>query len=406
VFPPGVQTSKVAADLIPTTMRKFFYYQLLEVERDASQEDIKASFRRLARTWHPDRNHGNSEAESTFRRINTAYQVLSDEQQRADYDRSPVECPECGTHEVLTMSDGRWQCKHCGCRFDVSGAPELRAIDAPNSPPLRRMRFRAFQATQCSWCAHFYDREPIMCPYRGPQTNCPAFKAVTEGQRDGYLRNPAMPALADQWMRPSADSALIRKCTYCGALNPNPSRMNEPCWNCKRPLLDECPHCGLPMMYYDIEKGVWRCANSQCSGRRFEFDQGTGAWRMTVQHSSPSRKTRARQPRQPACPNCGAGLVYSEQQNLWCCVVCRSFFNPGESGIPTPSEPPVPEFAPKSRRRRSSGSRPRRTRPAAEPTIGKRKGKTTGDYVLLAAAIGLIIIIGTMVLLGMSGALS
>jgi len=385
-------------------MRKYFYYQLLEVERDATQEEIKASFRRLARTWHPDRNQGNADAETNFRRINSAYQVLASAEQRAEYDRSPVECPECGTHEVLSMADGRWQCKHCGCRFDVSGAPEFRAIDAPNSPPLRRMRFRAFQATQCSWCAHFYDREPILCPHRGPQTNCTTFKAVTESQRDAYLRNPAMPALADQWMRPSADRGLIRKCTWCGALNPNVTRASEPCWNCQRPLIDECPHCGMPMMFYDIERGVWRCANQQCGGRRFEFDKMTGAWQMTVHHTSPPKKTRARQSRQPTCPNCGAGLVYSDQQSLWCCVVCRSFFSPEQSGIAAPSEPPVPEFAPRSRRRRSTVSRPPRPRPSAEPTIGRRKGKTTSDYVLLAAAIGLIIIIGTVVLLGMSGA--
>ena len=121
---PAGQASTLTHDPAVDAMRKYFYYQLLEVERDATPDEIKASFRRLARRWHPDRNQGNAEAESTFRRINSAYQVLANTEQRAEYDRSPVECPECGTHEVLSMHDGRWQCKHCGCRFDISGAPK------------------------------------------------------------------------------------------------------------------------------------------------------------------------------------------------------------------------------------------------------------------------------------------
>ncbi|MBN1856744.1 MAG: J domain-containing protein [Dehalococcoidia bacterium] len=388
-------------------MRKYHYYEVLELSREATQEDINASFRRLARLWHPDRNPGKPEAEATFRRINTAYQVLVDEKSRAEYDRCPVECPTCGTHEVIAMNYNRWQCKHCGCRFDVAGSPELQAIDAPQAPPLRRIRFRAFQATQCSWCARFYDREPFLCPYSTPQTNCDAFSPLTESDRKAKLSNPAWPALVDEWLRPSAERGLIKKCTYCGALNPNVSRMNEPCWKCHKPLRDECPHCGLPMMLYDIEQGTWRCANSQCNGRRFDFDRTTDTWNTTVQSSpAPRRSSRKRRPSQPGCPHCGAGLVYSDQQELWCCVVCRNFFTPDQIGRAAPSDAPIPERAPRKRK----GSAPRRQQPPVwdySHTAGsgtrKRKEKTTGDYVLLAAAIGLIIILGILVILGMSG---
>jgi len=72
-------------------MRKYRYYEILEVSRDASQDDVNAAFRRLARQWHPDRNPGNTEAEATFRRVNTAYQVLGNEASRAEYDRSAAE---------------------------------------------------------------------------------------------------------------------------------------------------------------------------------------------------------------------------------------------------------------------------------------------------------------------------
>ena len=63
------------------------YYADLGVARDASPEDIKSSFRRLAREHHPDANPGDPAAESRFRRIAEAYEVLSDPDRRRSYDR-------------------------------------------------------------------------------------------------------------------------------------------------------------------------------------------------------------------------------------------------------------------------------------------------------------------------------
>ena len=63
------------------------YYEILEVSKTASGDEIKKSFRRLAMQYHPDRNPGNSEAEAKFKEINEAYEVLKDEQKRAAYDR-------------------------------------------------------------------------------------------------------------------------------------------------------------------------------------------------------------------------------------------------------------------------------------------------------------------------------
>jgi DnaJ-class molecular chaperone len=63
------------------------YYNVLGVDRKASADDIKKAYRKLARKYHPDINPGNTEAENKFKEINEAYEVLSDTDKRAKYDR-------------------------------------------------------------------------------------------------------------------------------------------------------------------------------------------------------------------------------------------------------------------------------------------------------------------------------
>lgn len=63
------------------------YYEILGVDKNASQDEIKAAYRKLAKKYHPDLNPNNSEAEQNFKEVNSAYEVLSDEDKRARYDR-------------------------------------------------------------------------------------------------------------------------------------------------------------------------------------------------------------------------------------------------------------------------------------------------------------------------------
>jgi molecular chaperone DnaJ len=63
------------------------YYDLLGVSKSASPDDVKKAYRKLAHKYHPDKNPGNTEAESKFKEINNAYEVLGDPQKRANYDR-------------------------------------------------------------------------------------------------------------------------------------------------------------------------------------------------------------------------------------------------------------------------------------------------------------------------------
>jgi curved DNA-binding protein len=63
------------------------YYEILGVAKDASSEEIKKAFRRLARRYHPDLNPGDKNAEEQFKDINEAYEILSDDTRRSQYEQ-------------------------------------------------------------------------------------------------------------------------------------------------------------------------------------------------------------------------------------------------------------------------------------------------------------------------------
>jgi molecular chaperone DnaJ len=68
-------------------MAKRDYYEVLGIERNAGQQDIKSAYRKLAQKYHPDKNPGDKEAEERFKEGAEAYAVLSDQDKRARYDR-------------------------------------------------------------------------------------------------------------------------------------------------------------------------------------------------------------------------------------------------------------------------------------------------------------------------------
>jgi len=68
-------------------MAKRDYYEVLGVEKNASETEIKKAYRQLARQYHPDVNPGNKEAENKFKEINEAYEILSDSEKKQRYDQ-------------------------------------------------------------------------------------------------------------------------------------------------------------------------------------------------------------------------------------------------------------------------------------------------------------------------------
>ena len=62
------------------------YYEILGVSKDASQDDIKKAYRKLARQYHPDLHPNDQAAAEKFKEINEANEVLSDEKKRKNYD--------------------------------------------------------------------------------------------------------------------------------------------------------------------------------------------------------------------------------------------------------------------------------------------------------------------------------
>lgn len=100
-------------------MSKKDYYQILEIQRHASEADIKKAFKKLALKYHPDRNKGDAHAEKKFKEINEAYQTLSDPEKKKRYDQFGN--TDFTGFEGFGGGNGFWgQYSHGGASFDFS----------------------------------------------------------------------------------------------------------------------------------------------------------------------------------------------------------------------------------------------------------------------------------------------
>uniref|UniRef100_A0ACD6AJD1 Uncharacterized protein n=2 Tax=Avena sativa TaxID=4498 RepID=A0ACD6AJD1_AVESA len=114
------------------------YYNVLKVNRGATEEDLKKSYRRLAMKWHPDKNPGENkaEAEAKFKKISEAYEVLSDPQKRVMYDQYGEEGLKASTDAGGSSSSMNGAGNH---RFNPRNAEDVFAEFFGSSKPFEGM---------------------------------------------------------------------------------------------------------------------------------------------------------------------------------------------------------------------------------------------------------------------------
>lgn len=102
-------------------------YQLLDIPKDSTNQDIKKKYRKLALKYHPDKNPNNTEAEEMFKKINHAHSILTDEKKRDIYDKygsmGLMMADQFGDEfvdTIMTFSSGWFQCLFWSC-FCLSG---------------------------------------------------------------------------------------------------------------------------------------------------------------------------------------------------------------------------------------------------------------------------------------------
>ncbi|XP_062218080.1 uncharacterized protein LOC133918291 [Phragmites australis] len=130
------------------------YYNILKVNRNATLEDLKKSYRRLARTWHPDKNPtGGVEAEAKFKQITEAYEALSDPEKRAIYDQYGEEglkgMPPPGSHSRASTAAG--SSGPSNFRYNPSDADDLFAEFMASNKPYSFDKDRARFQPRSHW---------------------------------------------------------------------------------------------------------------------------------------------------------------------------------------------------------------------------------------------------------------
>ncbi|CAI9636186.1 unnamed protein product [Alternaria burnsii] len=130
------------------------YYVTLEVLPTALHDEIKASYRRLARLHHPDKNIGSQHATAKTQLINAAWDILGDVDKRVEYDRSRPQpkAPSSGSRsgpQPTSTQQPKYQASH---RPDTTAQDEARAQAESDRKRREWLEFERYHEEQIRWC--------------------------------------------------------------------------------------------------------------------------------------------------------------------------------------------------------------------------------------------------------------
>ena len=118
-------------------------YTVLDVKKDASQDDIQKAYRRLAKKLHPDLNPGNKRAEEQFKEVSAAYDLLGDPDKRARFDRGEIDDRVSSSRTTASIATS----------LTAAVPITLTTPVLPTSPPTMIFFRRFSAATAASACA-------------------------------------------------------------------------------------------------------------------------------------------------------------------------------------------------------------------------------------------------------------
>ena len=176
------------------------YYEVLGVEKNASDAEIKKAYRKLAMKYHPDQNPGDKTAEEKFKEINEAYEVLSDADKKARYDQYGF----AGVDPNFNPNAGFTALAEAGSDLEISAISSAISSEAAQRrrPAAEEARRRARTSSARSRSALRTRLSAVNARSPSPASK-PAAPATAPAQRRARAPRPARTAMAPARCAPS-----------------------------------------------------------------------------------------------------------------------------------------------------------------------------------------------------------
>jgi molecular chaperone DnaJ len=203
---------------------KLDYYEVLGVSRDANDQELKTAYRKLAMQFHPDRNPGDAEAEEKFKECSEAYQVLTDAQKRAAYDRYG--------HAGLSGAAGGGMARLPARRTSATSSAIFSARCSTSAAATGGLRGRSADATFATSSRSPSKRRSSA---KRPRSASTAWRSATIARGSG-TRNKQGPSTCQQCQGrgqvryQQGFFSIARTCSVCGGTG---SMITNPCPTCR-----------------------------------------------------------------------------------------------------------------------------------------------------------------------------